>query len=68
MLDRLKLLKAGKKADIPIYSFAKHRRLDKTTSIYGANVLIIEGILSMCDPRVVELLDLRVGKQGFQIC
>lgn len=31
----LKRLKAGKKVEVPIYSFVTHRRETKTTSLYG---------------------------------
>ena len=59
-----------KRAEIPIYSFAKHARETATTSIYSPHVLILEGILALYDPRVLELLDMRVilvlptGNQG----
>jgi len=49
-----------KKADIPVYSFEKHSRLDKTTTIYSPHVLILEGIFALHDPRVLDLLDLRI--------
>jgi uridine kinase len=49
-----------KKAEIPVYSFAKHQRQKETTSIYSPHVLILEGIFALYDPRVLELLDMRV--------
>lgn len=49
-----------KRAEIPIYSFEKHARLDKTTTIYSPHVLIVEGIFALYDPRVLELLDMKV--------
>jgi uridine kinase len=49
-----------KRAEIPIYSFAKHARQNETTSIYSPHVLILEGIFALYDPRVLELLDVRV--------
>lgn len=50
----------SKKAEIPVYSFEKHSRLDKTTTIYSPHVLILEGIFALHDPRVLDLLDLRI--------
>ncbi|EAT83845.2 hypothetical protein SNOG_08677 [Parastagonospora nodorum SN15] len=47
-------------AEVPIYSFEKHARLDKTTTIYSPHVLILEGIFALHDPRVLELLDLKI--------
>jgi uridine kinase len=45
---------------VPIYSFEKHARLEKTTTIYSPHVLILEGIFALHDPRVLELLDLKI--------
>ncbi|KFH42094.1 Uridine-cytidine kinase-like-like protein [Hapsidospora chrysogenum ATCC 11550] len=60
LVDRLRDLKAGKRADIPVYSFAKHQRMSETTSIYSPHVLILEGIFALYDPRVLELLDMGI--------
>lgn len=49
-----------KRAEIPIYSFEKHDREDKTTSIYSPHVLILEGIFALYDPRVLALLDMKI--------
>ena len=49
-----------KRAEIPIYSFAQHSRLDKTMSIYSPHVLVVEGIFALHDPRVLKLLDMKV--------
>lgn len=43
-----------------MYSFEKHARLDKTTSIYSPHVLILEGIFALHDQRVLDLLDLKI--------
>lgn len=50
-----------KRAEIPIYSFAKHQRQEETTSIYSPHVLILEGIFALYDKRVLDMLDMRVG-------
>lgn len=60
LVERLRDLKAGKRAEIPVYSFAKHQRLDQTTSIYSPHVLVLEGIFALYDPRVIELLDMGI--------
>lgn len=44
-----------------MYSFEKHQRQDKTTSIYSPHVLILEGIFALHDQRVLDLLDLKVS-------
>ncbi|KAL3419771.1 uridine kinase [Phlyctema vagabunda] len=60
LVDRLRDLKAGKRAEIPIYSFSKHAREEATTSIYSPHVLVLEGIFALYDPRVLELLDMKI--------
>ncbi|KAE9371486.1 uridine kinase [Stipitochalara longipes BDJ] len=60
LVDRLRDLKAGRRAEIPIYSFAKHAREKETTSIYSPHVLILEGIFALYDPRVLQLLDMKI--------
>lgn len=50
----------SKRAEIPIYSFAKHAREAETTSIYSPRILVLEGIFALYDPRVLELLDMKV--------
>ncbi|KAF7947760.1 hypothetical protein EAE96_008839 [Botrytis aclada] len=64
LVEILQDLKAGKRAEIPIYSFAKHAREKETTSIYSPHVLILEGIFALYDPRVLELLDMKVFCQA----
>ncbi|MCJ1385328.1 Uridine kinase [Xylographa soralifera] len=60
LVDRLRELKHGKRANIPIYSFEKHQREEKAISIYSPHVLILEGIFALYDPRVLELLDMKI--------
>ncbi|KAI1635616.1 uridine kinase [Biscogniauxia mediterranea] len=60
LVDTLRDLKAGKRAEIPVYSFEKHQRLEQTTSIYSPHVLVLEGIFALYDPRVMDLMDMRI--------
>ncbi|KAI9731378.1 MAG: Uridine kinase [Cirrosporium novae-zelandiae] len=60
LVQRLHDLKQGRKAEIPVYSFEKHQRLTETTSIYSPHVLILEGIFALYDPRVLDLLDVKI--------
>ncbi|MCJ1477702.1 Uridine kinase [Lambiella insularis] len=60
LVERLKDLKHGKVAEIPIYSFQKHQREDRTISIYSPHVLVLEGIFALYDPRILELVDMKI--------
>ena len=51
-----------KSVNIPVYDFALHARADKTTSIYGANVIIFEGIYALYDKRIRDLMDLKASE------
>ncbi|EHY59346.1 Uridine kinase [Exophiala dermatitidis] len=60
LVEKLRDLKQGKRTDIPIYSFQEHQRLDRTLSIYSPHVIVLEGILALHDPRVLEMLDMKI--------
>ncbi|KAI9320463.1 uracil phosphoribosyltransferase-domain-containing protein [Dichotomocladium elegans] len=49
----------SKSVHIPVYDFSRHARAEKSTSIYGANVIIFEGIYSLYDKRIRDLMDLK---------
>ncbi|KAL8898124.1 MAG: hypothetical protein Q9192_002242 [Flavoplaca navasiana] len=60
MVERLRDLKQGRRAEIPIYSFEQHQRQENTVSIYSPHVLILEGIYALFDKRVLDLLDVKI--------
>lgn len=69
LYDVLKKLKRGEKAEIPIYSFKEHNRTSQSLTLYGANIVIVEGIYALYDPRVLEMLDLKVFvHEDYDVC
>ena len=50
----------SKKAEIPIYSFERHARVDKVNTVYSPHVLILEGIFALHDQRILDMADLKV--------
>lgn len=56
-------LKACRQSNIPVYSFAEHQRLDETKYLYGAAVIIAEGIMALHEPALRALYDLKVFVQ-----
>ncbi|KAF6757225.1 uridine/cytidine kinase [Ephemerocybe angulata] len=56
-------LKSCKQSNIPIYSFAEHQRLEETKYLYGATIIIAEGIMALLDPALRALYDLKVFVQ-----
>eukprot|EP01090_Pellita_catalonica_P014695 TRINITY_DN3805_c0_g1_i2.p1 TRINITY_DN3805_c0_g1~~TRINITY_DN3805_c0_g1_i2.p1 ORF type:complete len:248 (-),score=44.34 TRINITY_DN3805_c0_g1_i2:274-1017(-) len=60
-LEIMKSLAEGRHVDIPEYDFVTHSRLeDKATSIYGADVVLMEGILIFYVKELRELMDLKL--------
>lgn len=68
IIDMVCLSAGRKRAEIPVYSFEKHARLDKRMTIYSPHVLILEGIFALHDPRILELMDMRVTILAQSIC
>ncbi|CAG2058344.1 unnamed protein product [Timema podura] len=60
LADVLQRLKEGKKVEVPIYNFVTHSRETKTKTMYGANVIIFEGILTFYNADVLKMLDMKV--------
>ena len=50
-------------AQVPVYDFTTHSRLKQTTTIYGADIVIFEGILAFYDERIRQLMDLKVASR-----
>lgn len=60
MVEQLKELKAGKAIRCPVYSYADHQRTNETELIRPSKVIIVEGILIFQDPRLREMLDIKI--------
>lgn len=53
-------LKQMKSVEVPVYSFVEHQRTKETQYLYGASVIIIEGLFILSDPELRKLLDMKV--------
>ncbi|KAG0258018.1 hypothetical protein BG011_003597, partial [Mortierella polycephala] len=61
LLETITKLKQGKTVDVPIYDFETHKRVpNKYNTVYGANVVIFEGIFGLYDKKVLDMMDLKV--------
>ncbi|XP_065185040.1 uridine-cytidine kinase-like 1 [Sycon ciliatum] len=60
LVETLKKLKEGKNVQVPIYNFTTHGREKISKTMYGANVIIFEGIMAFARADLVELMDLKV--------
>lgn len=53
-------LSKGKKANIPEYDFSTHTRTNKTRLLVKPKVIILEGIFALYDPKIRNLIDLKI--------
>ncbi len=60
MIEDLKKLKHYHPVDRPEYSFVTHTRLSETVRIEPSPVIIVEGLLIFDDPKLLELLDIKI--------
>ena len=60
MVKQIGELKDFKPIHRPVYSFIEHKRLPETILEEPRHVIIIEGILIFDDPKLLELMDIKV--------
>jgi uridine kinase len=60
MVEHLRALKRGRSIRVPVYDFVHHRRSPETVEVAPRRLVIFEGIMVFVDPRVRELLDLKL--------
>lgn len=60
LLKQLQDLKEGKEIQCPVYDYSQHNRSDKVMTVEPRPVILLEGILVLADPRLRELLDIKI--------
>lgn len=60
LVATLRRLKQGKSVKIPVYDFTTHGRQKDWKTVYGASVIIFEGIMSFADKELLQLLDMKI--------
>jgi uridine kinase len=60
LINHLKKLNAGESVELPIYDFRTHSRLPATTRVEPKPIVILEGILILAEPRLLEQMDIKV--------
>uniref|UniRef100_A0A8C5QS67 Uridine-cytidine kinase n=1 Tax=Leptobrachium leishanense TaxID=445787 RepID=A0A8C5QS67_9ANUR len=62
IISTLKKLKQGKSVKIPTYDFTTHSRQKEWKTLYGANVIIFEGIMAFANDSLpsLQLLDMKI--------
>lgn len=60
LVEHVKQLRAGKSVQVPVYDFTTHTRTDQTMQIEPQPVILVEGILVFTEPKLTELLDVKI--------
>lgn len=60
LIAHLKLLKAGKDIEMPVYSYLTCLRGKETITVTPARVVLVEGILILADEGLRKMMDIRV--------
>jgi uridine kinase len=60
LVHHIKKLKTGHAVELPLYDFKAQMRLSETVLIDPKPIIIIEGILIFYEPRLLELMDIKV--------
>ena len=60
MIEDVKKLKAGEVIYRPVYDYTKHTRAEEVVEVHPKKVIILEGILILEDPRLRDLMDIKV--------
>jgi len=60
LVAQLDLLRAGRAVGVPSYDFAEHRRRAETRRAEPRELVVVDGLLVLCDAALRARLDLRV--------
>ncbi len=60
LVEHLKMLRRGEAIECPVYDYSIHNRSDETIRIEPRKIILVEGILLLADPRLREMLDIKV--------
>src|SRR4030042_2410572 len=60
LIDHLRQLREGRSVEMPIYSYLTCLRSEETITIKPAKVVLVEGILILCDSGLRSMLDIKV--------
>ncbi|MBP8791316.1 MAG: uridine kinase [Breznakibacter sp.] len=60
LIEHIKALKANQPIQQPVYSYLTCTRQDESVRVVPRDVIIVEGILILCNPELRALMDLKV--------
>ncbi len=60
LIEHIRMLLRGEAVEAPIYDFSTHTRKADTRRVLPSPVILVEGILVFVDPRLRELMDIKI--------
>lgn len=60
LIEHIKALKSGQSIICPTYDYSQHNRAKSTVTVEPRKVILIEGILTLCDSRLRDLMDIKI--------
>lgn len=60
LIEHIKALKSGQSIICPTYDYSQHNRAKNTITVEPRKVILIEGILALCDSRLRDLMDIKI--------
>ena len=60
LVEHLKKLKRGEAVECPVYDYSQHHRSDRVVRIEPRPIILAEGILLLADPKLRELIDIKI--------
>ena len=60
LLEHLKMLKAGKAIECPVYDYKQHNRSEEVTIVEPSHIILLEGILVLADKRLRDQMDIKI--------
>lgn len=60
LVEQLDALAAGRGVNKPVYNYAEHTRASETIRVEPKDIVIVEGLLVLWEPRIRERLDMKL--------
>lgn len=60
LIRHLNALKEGKSIECPVYDYTVHNRSDKIEIIHPTRIILVEGILTLVDDELRNMMDIKV--------
>ena len=67
LIQHVQQLKQGRSVEVPTYDFASHSRTTEYVTMQPRKIILVEGILILCDPQLVQEMNFKVFVVRIQV-